>query len=111
MGHLQANGFKVLKKDVSGKQFTDVKSNYGVPRRLYSCHTAVIDGYIVEGHVPADLIKRMLKEKPAIVGLAVPGMPVGSPGMDGPKYFNRTEPYVVILVQHDGNATIYQSYK
>ena len=65
MGHLQANGFKVEKKDVFGKQFTDVKSRYGVPQRLYSCHTAVIDGYVIEGHVPADLIKRMLKEKAA----------------------------------------------
>ena len=83
MGHLQANGFKVEKKDVFGKQFTDVKSRYGVPQRLYSCHTGVIDGYVIEGHVPADLIKRMLKERPPIVGLAVPGMPVGSPGMEG----------------------------
>ena len=73
MGHLQANGFKVQKKDVFGKQFTDVKSKHGVPSRLHSCHTAVIDGYIIEGHVPADLIKRMLKERPPIVGLAVPG--------------------------------------
>ena len=63
MGHLQANGFKVQKKDVFGKQFTDVKSKYGVPQRLHSCHTAVIDGYVIEGHVPADLIKRMLKGK------------------------------------------------
>ena len=76
MGHLQANGFKVQKRDVFGKQFTDVKSKYGVPQRLYSCHTAVIDGYVIEGHVPADLIKRMLIEKPTIIGLAVPGMPV-----------------------------------
>ena len=62
-----------------------------MPQRLYSCHTAVIDGYVIEGHVPADLIKRILKERPVIVGLAVPGMPVGSPGMEGP----RPEPYEV----------------
>jgi hypothetical protein len=54
VGHLQANGFKVQKKDVFGRQFTDVKSKYGVPQRLYSCHTALIDGYVIEGHVPAD---------------------------------------------------------
>ncbi len=103
MGHLQANGFRVQKKDVFGKQFTDVKSKYGVPQRLYSCHTAVIDGYVIEGHVPADLIKRILKERPAIVGLAVPGMPVGSPGMEGPK----PEPYEVLTFDKQGRTTVY----
>jgi hypothetical protein len=103
VGHLQANGFKVQKKDVFGKQFIDVKSKYGVPQRLYSCHTAVIDGYIIEGHVPADLIKRMLTERPAIVGLAVPGMPVGSPGMEGPK----PEPYEVLTFDKQGRTTVY----
>jgi hypothetical protein len=103
VGHLQANGFKVQKKDVFGKQFTDVKSKYGVPQRLYSCHTAVIDGYVIEGHVPADLIKRMLKEKPPIVGLAVPGMPVGSPGMEGSK----PEPYEVLTFDKQGRTTVY----
>ena len=103
MGHLQANGFKVQKKDVFGKQFTDVKSKYSVPQRLYSCHTAVIDGYVIEGHVPADLIKRMLKEKPPIIGLAVPGMPVGSPGMEGPK----PEPYEVLTFDKQGQTTVY----
>lgn len=103
MGHLQANGFQVQKKDVFGKQFTDVKSKYGVPQRLYSCHTAVIDGYVIEGHVPADLIKRILKERPAIVGLAVPGMPVGSPGMEGPK----PEPYEILTFDKQGRTTVY----
>jgi hypothetical protein len=101
--HLQANGFKVQKKDVFGKQFTDVKSKYGVPQRLYSCHTAVIDGYVIEGHVPADLIKRILKERPAIVGLAVPGMPVGSPGMEG----TNPEPYEVFTFDKQGRTTVY----
>ena len=103
MGHLQANGFKVQKKDVFGKQFTDVKSKYGVPQRLYSCHTAVIDGYVIEGHVPTDLIKRILKERPAIVGLAVPGMPVGSPGMEG----TNPEPYEVFTFDKQGRTTVY----
>ena len=103
MGHLQANGFKVQKRDVFGKQFTAVKSKYGVPQRLYSCHTAVIDGYVIEGHVPADLIKRILKERPVIVGLAVPGMPVGSPGMEGP----RPEPYEVFTFDKQGETTVY----
>jgi hypothetical protein len=103
VGHLQANGFKVQKKDVFGKQFADVKSKHGVPSRLHSCHTAVIDGYIIEGHVPADLIKRMLKERPPIVGLAVPGMPVGSPGMEGPN----PEPYEVFAFDKQGRTTVY----
>ena len=103
VGHLQANGFKVQKRDVFGKQFTDVKSKYGVPQRLYSCHTAVIDGYVIEGHVPADLIKRMLIEKPTIIGLAVPGMPVGSPGMEGPK----PEPYEVFTFDKQDRTTVY----
>lgn len=103
MGHLQANGFKVQKKDVFGKQFSDVKSKYGVPQRLYSCHTALIDGYVIEGHVPADLIKRILKERPSIVGLAVPGMPVGSPGMEGPN----PEPYEVLTFDKQGRTTVY----
>jgi hypothetical protein len=103
VGHLQANGFKVQKRDVFGKQFTDVKSRYGVPQLLYSCHTAVIDGYVIEGHVPADLIKRILKERPAIVGLAVPGMPVGSPGMEGPN----PEPYEIFTFDKRGRMTLY----
>jgi hypothetical protein len=103
VGHLHANGFKVEKKDVFGKQLTDVKSRYGVPQRLYSCHTAVIDGYVIEGHVPADLIKRILKERPSIVGLAVPGMPVGSPGMEGPN----PEPYEVLTFDKQGRTTVY----
>ena len=103
MGHLQANGFKVQRKDVFGKQFTDLKSKHGVPSRLHARHTAVIDGYIIEGHVPADLIKRMLKERPPIVGLAVPGMPVGSPGMEGPN----PEPYEVFTFDKQGRTTVY----
>ena len=81
----------------------DLKQKYQVPEKLHSCHTAVIDGYVVEGHVPADLIKRMLNEKPAIVGLAVPGMPVGSPGMEGPK----PEPYIVFTFDKQRQTTVY----
>ena len=103
MGHLQANGFKVQKTDVYGKQFTDVKSKYGVPQQLYSCHTALINGYVIEGHVPADLIKRLLKEKPPVVGLAVPGMPIGSPGMEGPN----SQPYEIFTFDKDGRTTVY----
>jgi hypothetical protein len=74
-----------------------------VPAKLRSCHTALIDGYIIEGHVPADLIEKLLKERPAVLGLAVPGMPVGSPGMEGGK----PERYDVLTFDKDGKMTVY----
>ena len=80
-----------------------VKDNLKVPEKLRSCHTAVIDGYIIEGHVPADLIDRLLQEKPQVLGLAVPGMPVGSPGMEGGK----PEPYNVYTFDKNGNTTVF----
>jgi hypothetical protein len=80
-----------------------VKDNLKVPEKLRSCHTAVIDGYIIEGHVPADLIARLLQEKPQVLGLAVPGMPVGSPGMEGGK----PEHYKVYTFDKDGKTTVY----
>jgi len=103
VGHLVKNGFKVEKKVVFGKNFTDLKHKYGVPEKLYACHTALIDGYIIEGHVPADLIYKLLKEKPPVLGLAVPGMPVGSPGMEGGK----PEPYEVLTFDKNGKTTVY----
>ncbi|HEV8719231.1 MAG TPA: DUF411 domain-containing protein [Candidatus Binatia bacterium] len=103
MGHLQQNGFKVELKEVFGKGFTDIKRKYGVPERLAACHTALIEGYVIEGHVPADLIYRLLKEKPPVVGLAVPGMPVGSPGMEGGK----PEPYEVFTFDKNGKTMVY----
>lgn len=84
-GALQANGFSVQRKAVlesSGERAARV------PPSLYSCHTAVVEGYVIEGHVPADLIMRLLKQRPAIDGLAVPAMPVGAPGMDGSGRFD-----------------------
>lgn len=74
-----------------------------MPAKLRSCHTALIDGYIIEGHVPADLIEKLLKERPAVLGLAVPGMPVGSPGMEGGK----PERYDVLTFDKDGKMTVY----
>ena len=73
-----------------------------MPEKLYSCHTAIIQGYVIEGHVPADLILRLLKEKPRVLGLAVPGMPSGSPGMDGPP-----EPYEVLTFDKSGRTSVY----
>jgi hypothetical protein len=75
-----------------------------------SCHTGLIAGYVIEGHVNAREIRRLLQEKPQALGLAVPGMPVGSPGMDGPEYGERRDPYDVVLVNKDGSSRVYQSY-
>ena len=80
--HLRDNGFSVSVTEL--KDVTPIKMENGVPRRLASCHTAITGGYIVEGHVPADDLHRLLSERPKISGLAVPGMPIGSPGMEGP---------------------------
>ena len=77
--HMKANGFTVTALDVDDIEVP--MKTYGVPSTLGSCHTALVGGYVVEGHVPADVVTRMLREKPAIVGIAAPGMPVGSPGM------------------------------
>jgi hypothetical protein len=101
--HLQKNGFKVERKILFGKNFTEFKRKHGVPERLHSCHTALIDGYVIEGHVPADLIYKFLKERPPVLGLAVPGMPVGSPGMEGGK----PEPYEVFTFDKGGRTTVY----
>ncbi len=80
--HLKSNGFKVKAHDT--ENVVAHKQRLGLPPELASCHTAVVNGYVIEGHVPAADIKRLLKERPKIAGLAVPGMPMGSPGMEGP---------------------------
>ncbi len=80
--HLERNGYGAVVHDV--ETLTTIKQMAGVPRDLRSCHTAIIDGYVVEGHVPAAAIDRLLAERPDIHGLSVPGMPQGSPGMEGP---------------------------
>ena len=100
--HLEKNGFKVDRKVLFGKSFMENKNKLGVPERLRSCHTAVVAGYVIEGHVPADLIHKLLKEKPPIIGLAVPGMPAGSPGMEG-----KPEPYEVMTFDKSGKTTVY----
>lgn len=99
--HVQANGFRVEVRDTAN--LAPVKARHGVPANLESCHTALVDGYVVEGHVPADLIVRMLRERPDVAGLAVPGMPVGSPGMEGP-YKDR---YDVLTFKGDGSTQVY----
>ena len=80
MGHLRASGFPVNDQPVN--DMGAIKQRHGVPLDLSSCHTAIVAGYVVEGHVPADLIDRLLAERPRVTGLTVPGMPAGSPGME-----------------------------
>ena len=109
--HLQANGFQVTVHDVSEAAKAGQRLKLGLADKFGSCHTGLVDGYVVEGHVPARDIARLLKERPKVVGLAVPGMPVGSPGMDGPLYQGRKDAYAVLLVQKDGNASVYQAYR
>jgi len=107
--HLQANGFSVKATDVPDSRF--MRARFGMPSKFASCHTALVGGYVIEGHVPAREIKRLLREKPTALGIAVPGMPVGSPGMDGPEYRGAADPYDVLLVQPDGRATVFASYE
>ncbi|MEZ4421975.1 MAG: DUF411 domain-containing protein [Gemmatimonadota bacterium] len=103
--HLREAGFEVETRDLN--DLSAIKADLGVDPRLQSCHTGVIDGYVVEGHVPAADIARMLSEKPEIAGLAVPGMPMGSPGMEGP----RTDPYDVLSFEHDGTVSVFESHR
>lgn len=105
--HLEGNGFLVKVNDVGN---TAARARLKVPAKLGSCHTALVGRYAIEGHVPAADIHRLLKERPDAVGLAVPGMPVGSPGMDGPAYDNRQDPYDVLLIAHDGSTQVFNSY-
>ena len=108
--HVQAAGFEVKAHDVSDDAKRQKRQQLGLPEAFGSCHTAVVDGYVVEGHVPAREISRLLKERPQAVGLTVPGMPVGSPGMDGPEYGTRRDKFAVVLVQRDGRQLVYQNY-
>ncbi len=107
IAYLQRDGFRV---QVFGTGNTAVRKRLGLPEKYGSCHTALIGGYVVEGHVNAREIRRLLAEKPKAIGIAVPGMPVGSPGMDGPEYGARKDPYDVVLVLPDGSSRVYQSY-
>jgi hypothetical protein len=102
--HLRANGFSVSVHDV--EDVTPFKKKLGIPERLASCHTALVGGYAIEGHVPAADIRRLLAQKPRAKGLAVPGMPHGSPGMET----GRQDPYDVLLFQANGRTTVYRSY-
>lgn len=102
--HLQEHGFEVETRDVPDfYALAVIRADHGVHDALAGCHTAVVDGYVVEGHVPADVIEQMLEERPVITGLAVPGMPEGSPGMEGPN----PEPYAVFAFDRTSPPSVY----
>ena len=106
--YLEKNGFHV-KAIESGN--TEMRQKLGMPVQFGSCHTAQINGYVIEGHVPAREIKRLLAEKPKVLGLAVPAMPLGSPGMDGPEYKGKKDLYDVLLIGLNGESSVYQAYR
>ena len=107
VAHLQKAGFKVTIAE--SPEMQAVKNRRGVPPAARSCHTGVVDGYVIEGHVPAADIQRLLKERPAIVGLAVPGMPAGSPGMEVSS--GHVQPYDVVAFDKSGKTTVFSSHK
>lgn len=104
--HLQAAGFTVKVNDL--ENLAPIKERVGVPFGMGSCHTAEVDGYFIEGHVPADDIKRLLRERPKAKGLVVPGMPAGSPGMEVPS--GRVDRYDVMLIGSDGKPTVFATH-
>jgi hypothetical protein len=103
--HLRAAGFEVTTRSVN--DLDPIRAKLGVPGNLASCHTAVVDRYAIEGHVPAAEIRRLLRERPEVAGLAVPGMVPGSPGMEGP----RRDPYEVLAFERNGATRVYARYR
>ena len=99
--HMRANGFDVTATNV--EDMAAVKQKYGVPDKAGSCHTSLVGGYVIEGHVPADVVKRLLAERPKVAGLAVPGMPASAPGMDIPG-----QPYTIVGFDRTGQLTVYE---
>lgn len=111
--HMEHNGFAVTVHDTGNSA---VRARLGIPARLGSCHTALVEGYALEGHVPAADVHKLLKQKPKALGIAVPCMPVGSPGMDGPDYGGRKDPYEVLLItknlmNNDVSTRTFTSYR
>lgn len=104
---LRSDGFEVTTENRLGTALIRHKIETGIPQTMMSCHTAEIDGYMIEGHVPPADVRRLLSERPRAVGLAVPDMPYGSPGM-GPE--DQREAYDVFLIHHDGTTTVFSTY-
>lgn len=107
IAHMHAHGFQATVYDTGNAAARD---RLGLPQRYASCHTAVIGGYVVEGHVPARDVQRLLRDRPQALGLAVPGMPIGAPGMDGPVYGGRRDAFDTLLVLRDGASRVFQSH-
>jgi len=107
MDHLEENGFAPKGEDMFAGLLVRFKLDKGVPQRMVSCHTGLVEGYVIEGHVPADDIRRLLSERPDAVGLAVPDMPLGSPGMDQSRW---RAAYDVFLINNDGSTEVFSSY-
>lgn len=103
--HLRDHRFKI--KDIVSDEMEAIKEKYGVPREMQSCHTAIIDGYVIEGHVPASDIKHLLEVKPKVVGISVPGMPIGTPGME---MGGRKDPYQVISFDEKGSFQVFSDH-
>lgn len=103
--HMRAAGFSV--KEIATTNMDEVKRGAGVPRKLASCHTARVGGYVIEGHVPAADVKRLLTERPKVVGLSAPGMPMGSPGMEGPYPADK---YNVVSFSADGRTGVFAEH-
>ncbi len=108
IAYLRDEGFSVTEEERYGTLLMTYKSEVGVPQSMISCHTGMIDGYVLEGHVPAADIRRLLTERPDAIGLAVPGMPYGSPGM-GPE--EEREAYEVMLIARDGSGAVFSRYE
>ena len=102
---MQAHGFKVIAADVPDT--APIRKDLKMPSALGSCHTAMLEDYVIEGHVPAREMKRLLSERPTAIGLTVPAMPIGSPGME---MGSKKEPFNVLLVLENGSTRVYQSY-
>jgi hypothetical protein len=102
--HVQQAGFDVEVHDMP--DVSSVKTEHGLPQHLASCHTAIVDGYVIEGHVPADVIRRLLAERPQVAGIAVPGMPSGSPGME---MGGRKDAYDIVAFARDGSISVYET--
>jgi len=103
--YMNANGFAATATNMD--DVAPIKAKHGVPARLHSCHTSLVGGYVIEGHVPAEDIRRLLREKPAIVGLAAPGMPAGSPGMDVPN----SPAYDVLAFDKAGTTKVFATHQ
>ncbi len=107
--HMKKAGFQVSVTDMPQQSLDNVKAKHKVPAAVHSCHTAVVEGYVVEGHVPPTEVKRLLKEKQKVTGIAVPGMPIGSPGMESPGM--TAHPYDVLSFDAQGKTKVFATIK